>query len=72
MDSVSLLWSNIMEPQHCNFIMKLLKYNLHLTESDLIKQHTHSLHIQTQLTKHLQYYNYCDKVYKNRHNRQKC
>lgn len=40
MDRVSATWSNIIEPQQCSCIMKLLKYSLHLTESDLTKQHT--------------------------------
>lgn len=35
MASVSLLWSKFMAPQQFILIRKLLKYSLHLTDSDL-------------------------------------
>lgn len=43
MERVSLLWSNIMDPQQRSLMRKLLKYNLHLTERDLSEQHTRDI-----------------------------
>lgn len=45
-ESVSLLWSNIMEPQQLILNRKLLKYNLHLTERDLRNEENNTLQLE--------------------------
>ena len=45
-ESVSLLWSNIMEPQQLILNRKLLKYNLHLTERDLRNEENNTLKLE--------------------------